>query len=125
MPLPQNVFSFPANSPATEVIESLGVEIHGQSFASGAVWTDLAADYPEPLAGLLNIGILHTALTGRGAHQPYAPTTVDRLTNKDYDYWALGHVHTREIVRESPGSYLLAIHKVSTRVNWEPKAAWH
>ena len=90
------------NSPATEIIESVGVAIHGQSFASGAVWTELAADYPEPRASLLNIGVLHTALTGRGEHQPYAPTTADRLTDKGYDYWALGHVRTREIVRESP-----------------------
>jgi DNA repair exonuclease SbcCD nuclease subunit len=96
------VFCFPANRPATEVIESLGVAIHGQSFASAAVTTDLSADYPEPRTGLLNIGVLHTALSGIGVHLPYAPTTADRLTDKGYDYWALGHVHTREIVRESP-----------------------
>jgi DNA repair exonuclease SbcCD nuclease subunit len=102
VPLSKNVFSFPANRPATEVIESLGVAIHGQSFASEAVTTDLSAAYPAPRNGLLNIGVLHTALSGREGHQPYAPTTADRLTDKGYDYWALGHVHSREIVRESP-----------------------
>jgi exonuclease SbcD len=57
---------------------------------------------PYRATGLLNIGVLHTALSGREGHQPYAPTTADRLTDKGYDYWALGHVHHREIVRESP-----------------------
>lgn len=102
VPLPKNVFSFPSNHPATEVIESLGVAIHGQSFASEAVTTDLSAGYPAPKSGLLNIGVLHTALSGREGHQPYAPTTTDRLTDKGYDYWALGHVHNREVVRENP-----------------------
>lgn len=102
VPLPKNVFSFPAHRPATEVIESLGVAIHGQSFATEAVTTDLSAAYPAPRSGLLNIGVLHTALSGREGHQPYAPTTADRLSEKGYDYWALGHVHNREVVRQSP-----------------------
>lgn len=102
VPLPKNVFCFPAKRPATEVIESLGVAIHGQSFASDAVTADLSAAYPAPISGMLNIGVLHTALTGREGHQPYAPTTAERLTDKGYDYWALGHVHTREVVRENP-----------------------
>lgn len=102
VPLPKGVYSFPAKTPATQIIESLGVAIHGQSFATEAVSADLAATYPVPPTGLLNIGVLHTALSGREGHQPYAPTTADRLTDKGYDYWALGHVHHREIVRESP-----------------------
>lgn len=102
VPLPKNVFFFPADRPATEIIESLGVAIHGQSFASEAVTADLSAAYPAPISGMLNIGVLHTALTGREGHQSYAPTTAERLTDKGYDYWALGHVHTQEVVRKNP-----------------------
>ena len=102
VPLPKNVVSFPAKAPATEIIESLGVAIHGQSFASEAVTVDLAAGYPSARSGLVNIGLLHTALSGREGHQPYAPTKAEILADKGYDYWALGHVHQREIVSESP-----------------------
>lgn len=36
----------------------------------------------------------------RGA--TYAPTKLDVLRSKGYDYWALGHVHKREIVSDEP-----------------------
>lgn len=100
--LPRNVHVFKAARPGSVIDEQLGFAIHGQSFATGVVTDDLAAGYPDALAGLLNIGLLHTALAGREGHEPYAPTTVERLAGKGYDYWALGHVHTREIVREKP-----------------------
>jgi DNA repair exonuclease SbcCD nuclease subunit len=100
--LPKNVHVFKANNPERVIDESLGLAIHGQSFASGVVTDDLAAQYPEAASGLLNIGLLHTALAGREGHEPYAPTTPERLAAKGYDYWALGHVHAREIVREKP-----------------------
>lgn len=102
VPLPHNVYLFKPNRPATEVDERLGVAIHGQSFATGVVTDDLAMLYPEAIPGLLNIGLLHTALAGREGHEPYAPTTPERLAAKGYHYWALGHVHAREIVRERP-----------------------
>ncbi len=102
VPLPPNVVVFGARAPSTEVIPSLGVAIHGQSFATADVTSDLAAGYPAPHRGMLNIGVLHTALSGREGHAPYAPTTAERLAEKAYDYWALGHVHHREIVSESP-----------------------
>ncbi|MFZ4780654.1 MAG: metallophosphoesterase family protein [Terrimicrobiaceae bacterium] len=102
VPLPKNTHVFKASKPETVVDETLGLAIHGQSFADGAVIEDLAARYPDALPGLLNIGLLHTALSGREGHETYAPTSVERLTAKGYHYWALGHVHAREIVRENP-----------------------
>jgi DNA repair exonuclease SbcCD nuclease subunit len=100
--LPANTHVFGADRPQTQVNEALGLAVHGQSFAREDVSADLAASYPPALPGLLNIGLLHTALAGRPEHAPYAPTTPERLADKGYHYWALGHVHTREIVRQAP-----------------------
>lgn len=102
VPLPKNVHVFKSSKPETVVDELLGFAIHGQSFATGVVTDDLSAQYPDVHSGLLNIGLLHTALAGREGHEPYAPTTSEKLASKGYHYWALGHVHNREIVRENP-----------------------
>ena len=51
---------------------------------------------------MFNIGLLHTCLNGREGHESYAPCSLDDLRRKDYDYWALGHVHKREIVCDDP-----------------------
>lgn len=99
---PDNVTELSTKKPVTVVDEALGIAVHGQGFAKRKVDEDLAADYPEAVDGLLNFGILHTSLDGRPGHDSYAPTHVDVLTSKGYDYWALGHVHAREIVREDP-----------------------
>jgi DNA repair exonuclease SbcCD nuclease subunit len=84
------------------VLDIAGVAIHGQSFAARAVRDDLAAGYPPASRGLFNIGILHTAATGRPGHEPYAPCCVEELVAKNYEYWALGHVHNREILCSNP-----------------------
>ena len=88
--------------PETHVLEELSLAVHGQGFFSAAVSEDLSASYPAPIAGLLNIGLLHTALSGRRGHAPYAPCDARALAARGYDYWALGHVHQREIVSSEP-----------------------
>ncbi|MFN2359255.1 MAG: exonuclease SbcCD subunit D [Desulfotignum sp.] len=102
MPLPENVTLFSHKAPESVVLDNIGVVIHGRSYAARAVTDNLAAGYPLFHAGYFNIGLLHTALTGREGHEKYAPCTLDDLTSRGYDYWALGHVHKREIVCEHP-----------------------
>jgi DNA repair protein SbcD/Mre11 len=100
--LPEPVIELSAERAETRVLEELGVALHGRSFARRDVTEDLAASYPERVAGALNVGLLHTALEGRSGHDRYAPTRVETLVNRGYEYWALGHVHQREVVHREP-----------------------
>ena len=100
--LPENVKTFSARKPETFQLKELGVALHGQSFRQRDIADNLVPAYPEPIAGMLNIGVLHTGLGGRGGHANYAPCTLDDLVNKGYDYWALGHVHQAAILHERP-----------------------
>jgi exonuclease SbcD len=84
------------------LLDALGVAIHGQSFADQAVTVDLSKDYPGRFEGLFNIGVLHTSAGGYSAHATYAPCDIPGLRAKRYDYWALGHVHERQILSEDP-----------------------
>ena len=102
LPLPDNVRMLSPSKPETVFLDEYEVAIHGQSFARGAVLENLAAGYPAAKPGLFNIGLLHTAATGREGHEPYAPCTLDDLRSKQYDYWALGHVHKQERLSSDP-----------------------
>nr|CAD6418483.1 DNA repair exonuclease [Rhizobium sp. Q54] len=100
--LPKNVREFPVNRPGTFKLDHLKVALHGQGFAERSAVENLALSYPPPQPGWFNIGVLHTSLTGREPHAPYAPCSVEDLRSRGYDYWALGHVHDYEVVAENP-----------------------
>lgn len=100
--LPDNVKELSSRHAETYELKSTGIAVHGQSFPQRVTTADLAAGYPKRVAGVFNIGLLHTSIDGREGHEPYAPTSIDVMRSKGYDYWALGHVHAREIVSTDP-----------------------
>ncbi|MFN8625103.1 MAG: DNA repair exonuclease [Candidatus Binatia bacterium] len=100
--LPENVHMFRSRRPETVVVDKLGLAVHGQSFSQADVTENLAGGYPAPRSGLLNVGLLHTSADGRPGHANYAPCRLQDLVAKGYDYWALGHVHAREVVHQDP-----------------------
>lgn len=78
------------------------VVVHGMGFSARSVTENVVPRYPPPLPGHLNIGMLHTSATDRGTHETYAPCTPEQLVAHGYDYWALGHVHTRQVLARTP-----------------------
>jgi DNA repair exonuclease SbcCD nuclease subunit len=100
--LPDGVKLIGSRAPSTFMLEDIGVAIHGQSFPTQAVKIDLSEKYPPAVNGFFNIGMLHTCATGSNEHHPYAPCSMDGLKSKGYDYWALGHIHKRQVLCEEP-----------------------
>ncbi|MBN2293849.1 MAG: DNA repair exonuclease [Pirellulales bacterium] len=97
----ENVHEFSVRHPQTFKLKDMGVALHGQGFAKRDVPHDLTDNYPQPVEGMFNIGVLHTSLTGSSVHDTYAPTSPQKLAALGYDYWALGHIHRRDIVNDS------------------------
>jgi DNA repair exonuclease SbcCD nuclease subunit len=101
LPLPDNVRVFSSRTAQSFAVPGLAATLHGRSFPNRAVAEDLVPDYPAPQPGHFNIGVLHTSLSGASGHDSYAPTRLDVLCARGYDYWALGHVHARQVLRDA------------------------
>jgi DNA repair exonuclease SbcCD nuclease subunit len=50
--------------------------------------------------GSLNIGLLHTNVGGNAEYASYAPCSLSDLEAAGMDYWALGHIHKQQYLRE-------------------------
>ena len=98
--LPDNVHVFDGRGGKVQLTED--VWIHGVSFANRHAPESLLPKFHAPVEGAINIAMLHTSLAGAEGHDPYAPCTVADLAAAGFDYWALGHVHRRQVHSKTP-----------------------
>ena len=96
--LPDNVTVLRTDAAQRVVDDDRGLAVHGQGFATRAVPENLVLRYPDPLPGLVNVGLLHSSVDGDPGHDVYAPCRPADLAACRYEYFALGHIHTRRTV---------------------------
>jgi len=104
--LPPNVTTF-TGKPATEPVIRRGKEIArvtGISYARERVTENLASSMKPDSDSPYSVGLLHANVAGQTGHADYAPVTLDELSSSGFDYWALGHVHTRSILAQEPAT---------------------
>lgn len=103
LPLPDNVHCFSPVQPESITHFKNGealADIHGISFDSRS-----GDDNPTTLfqrkkqPAPFSIGLLHGTIGPAGPHTPYGPFTAGDILEKGFDYWALGHVHNRRVIR--------------------------
>jgi DNA repair exonuclease SbcCD nuclease subunit len=74
--------------------------VYGVSHDSAALTENLAQHFPGNPEGPFSIAVLHATVGGRDEHERYAPCSLADLETRAFDYWALGHVHKRETLRD-------------------------
>ncbi|NIK68320.1 DNA repair exonuclease [Paenibacillus sp. BK720] len=104
--LPSNVTQFGASGveyrPAYCRNGELAAFVYGMSYGKRHVTENLAARYTPVEGAPFHIALLHGNVNGDSSHDPYAPCSLEELTGKGFDYWALGHIHSRKILHEYP-----------------------
>jgi DNA repair protein SbcD/Mre11 len=102
--MPSNVYFFDSNVETKVLKTKRGevVHLYGFSYPKRHVYERKIDNYNKVAGADFHIGILHGNEGGGNEHDNYAPFTVKDLQQKQFDYWALGHIHKREIVAEHP-----------------------
>lgn len=73
--------------------------VHGISYARRDVSENLALGFRRTADPGPQIGLLHANVGGVSDHAAYAPCTLHDLEHAGLDYWALGHIHKRAVLR--------------------------
>lgn len=102
LPWPANVHVFgPAvTTESLTVADGSTVAIAGFSYPQRHLSDDMATAFPTKGTADFQIGMYHGTVGGNDAN--YAATSVTELLAKHYDYWALGHIHKRQVLNEHP-----------------------
>lgn len=104
--MPENVIIF-GEIPETHWLttkQNEKIAVTGFSYTKRWITERKIVDYPKKYDEAdYQIGMLHGFSEGlESEHGKYAPFTLRELKNKQYDYWALGHIHKRQQLAAHP-----------------------
>lgn len=80
--------------------DEITVHLYGFSYEKRAETTRMIRFYEKEGDADFHIGVLHGQVEGDRVHATYAPFSVAELLEKEFDYWALGHIHKRTELAE-------------------------
>ncbi|MEX1191281.1 MAG: DNA repair exonuclease [Brumimicrobium sp.] len=101
---PDNVTLFEGETVQQHTVfkeKSAVAEIYGVSYSKKEEFRNLAEQYERNDRAEFAIGLLHGTMAGRETKTPYCPFDMDSLRASNMDYWALGHIHKREVVSDN------------------------
>ena len=77
-------------------------DVTGFSYLANHINEDIAAQFPAK-SNRYTFGIMHAQeRAGTSAQNVYAPFSLSELQNLNYNYFALGHIHLRQVLSETP-----------------------
>ncbi|MDF0726898.1 DNA repair exonuclease [Cytobacillus sp. S13-E01] len=103
---PLNVHVFTNQEVEIQTFQKSGkplANLYGFSYQEKAVTKNMVPLYEKEGDAAYHIGLLHGSAEGSLLeHNNYAPFTIKQLLDKKFDYWALGHIHKRQVLHEEP-----------------------
>ena len=105
-------FEFPSNVHVirSEVVQSIELQtkqhetvvLSGFSYNQRWLEASKVSEFPaRDLAAAYHLGLYHGE-QGQAHEQGYAPFSLSEMSQKNYDYWALGHIHQPRVLQEEP-----------------------
>lgn len=75
----------------------------GFSYQHNHITEDIIAKYPPKSTSIYTIGLAHAGMKQSSVDQNnYSPFTLNEVKNLNYDYFALGHIHLRQVLSQEP-----------------------
>ena len=99
--MPEGVHDFRSELESV-VFEKVGrpvARIHGISYPTRKIGSRFGTGFQRVGDEPFQIGLFHCNAGGNTRHDPYAPRTEDELMASRLNYWALGHIHERVVLR--------------------------
>jgi len=74
--------------------------VQGISYGQNVVTENLSLRFRRTAQDLFHLGILHCNIGASADHPNYSACSLKDLSDAGMDYWALGHIHKRQVLSE-------------------------